>query len=154
MTDVALVCFATETGEFALPVGMVRGVRAANALHALPDARPDVAGLLHVDGRPIPVVSLLGAKGDHVLVVRPSASEGPRREFGLLALQVHGVIRVDQAAVSGPPEGQRHGLCAGVVVQDRGLVLIVDPAALARVLAQGDDAERMASSPGPPSLER
>jgi len=152
VTEVALVCFATETGEFALPVDMVSGVRAADALHALPDARPDVAGLLHVDGTPIPVVSLLGATGEHVLVLR--ASEGPRREFGLLVRQVHGVIRVDHAAIFGPPEGQRDGLCAGVVVQDRGLVLIVDPAALSRVLAQGGEADRMASSPSPPSLER
>jgi len=151
VTRVALVRFVTEEGEFAIPVERVSGVRGAEAIHALPDARRDMAGLLHAEGRPIPVLSALGHGGGHVLVLRTAAPDAAIPEFGLLVREVRGVIRVDQAAVFGPPEGQRAGLCSGVVVHDGELVLIADVAVLARALWEGGDPRRMASSPGPPS---
>lgn len=154
MTVVALVRFSTGEGEFAVPVEWVSGVRGADAIQALPDSRPGIAGLLPHDGRPIPVLSTLGEGGPQVLVLRPGDVERPLGDFGLVVREVHGVLRVDEAAVFGPPEGQRAGLCSGVVVQDRGLVLILDVAALARALSQGGDTGRMASSPGPPVQER
>lgn len=154
MKGVALVRFCTEMGEFAVPVDKVSGVRAAHGIRALPDAHGAIAGLLHADDRPLPVIAALGGSGEHVLVLRTDGPDAAGREFGLLVREVRGVVRLEASAVFGPPEGQRAGLCSGVVVQEEALVLIVDVAALEHVLSGSTPGSPMASSPGPDSTER
>jgi chemotaxis signal transduction protein len=75
------------------------------------------------------VVAALGEGRDHVLVLNADG-----RPFGLLVMEVSGVIAVDAASVQPPPAGQTGELVSGVVKGGGGLVLLVDAAALARTV--------------------
>jgi chemotaxis signal transduction protein len=119
-----LVFFRTGTGRYALPVEATLAVRPASGLVALPDANPDVVGVLPGDP-PLSVLSSLGPGHAQVLVV-----EEDGRRCGLLVEAVTGLRRVPEEAIGAPPAGQGHELVSGVIGQDDELVLLADPSEL------------------------
>lgn len=120
-----IVRFRAPGGQFALPVDLVTEVRSAAELTPLPAPRPGVVGLMSHDDDALPVLSLLGAAGRHVLVVQDGTVT-----FGLLVEEVTGVHRIDDDEVGPPPPGQDRAVVAGVVNDEMGLVLLLDVAVL------------------------
>jgi purine-binding chemotaxis protein CheW len=120
-----LVRFRVSETAYALPVEHVTEVRSAADMTSLPAPRAGVAGLVARAGDALTVLSVLGDAGGHVIVV----DEGPLT-FGLLVDEVTEVVRVDEARIGPPPEGQAGGAVAGVMHDDGELVLVLDAAAL------------------------
>ena len=125
-----IVRVRTPDGEYALPVDRVREVRSVGGLTPLPEARDGVAGLLHLGGRSITVLSLLASEGAHVVVI-----DADDLTFGLLVDEVAGVEQVADDAVGPSPVGQDRPMVDGVLMTADGVVLRLDVAALARWLA-------------------
>lgn len=125
-----IVRFRTPTGDFALPVEAVTEVRPAAELTLLPTAQPGVAGVMRRGGEALTVLSVLGEPGQHVIVIDDDAVT-----FGLLVGEVTGVHRIDDETIGPPPRGQDGTAVAGVIVDDNGVVLLLDTAALRRRLA-------------------
>jgi len=127
-----VVRFTVAGGEYAVPVEQTREVRSVAELVPLATSRPGVAGLLDWGGGAVSVTSVLGAGGDHILVLDPDGEP-----FGLLVDQVTGVTRLGDGAVGRAPSGQRAPLVSGTVrTSEGGLVLLVDAAALGGWLRQ------------------
>ena len=120
-----LVRFRTERGAFALPVDQVAGVRRADEISLLPAARPGVAGVIRRGDNVLTVLSVLGSEGAHVIVVDDGTAA-----FGLLVGEVTGVERVDEGAIGPAPEGQDAAAVTGAIVEEAGVVLLLDPALL------------------------
>jgi chemotaxis signal transduction protein len=124
-----IVRFRAGEGRFAVPVEHAQHVVSAMGITELPSGRPDVAGLLEVDGRALTVFTTLGAGRRHVLVL---GEDRPR--LGLLVAEVEGVDRVDDAEVGSPPGGQRAPFVSGVIPYPEGMVLLIDAVTLAETL--------------------
>jgi chemotaxis signal transduction protein len=121
-----IVRFRTSEGDYAVPVEEVSEVQSAAGLTPLPAPRPGVAGLMRRGDDALPVLTVLGALGRHVVVIDKGA-----RSFGLLVEEVTGVQQIDEARIGDPPPGQVRDLVAGVLNEDGGLVLLLDVDALA-----------------------
>lgn len=124
------VHFRTGDGEFAVDVDVTRGVRSAEGMVRLPAPQDDVVGLLPGEGDPLTVIAALGSGTNRVLVL--DAPSGVT--FGLLVEEVRGVVTVPSEELGPPPPGQAAGVVAGVFSRPEGLVLLVDAAALARMV--------------------
>lgn len=122
----ALVTFRAAGQQYALDVEAAGAVLEPDQIEPLPDALPDVAGIVRRGDVTLTVVAPFGAGGLHVLVVR--AGEG---DLALLVEEVTGVVRVPDDAVGPPPQGQGAGLVVGVVRGPPLDALLLDPAALA-----------------------
>jgi chemotaxis signal transduction protein len=120
-----IVRFRAPTGEYALPVEYVTEVRPATDLTPLPAARAGIAGVVPRGDDVLTVLSVLGEPGAHVIVIEEGGVL-----FALLVEEVTGVHAVDDEVIGPPPRGQEHGQVAGVIVEDLGVVLLLDPAAL------------------------
>ena len=116
--------FRTRRGEYALPVEQVSEIRRATDLTLLPAAQTGVAGVIRRGDDVLTVLSVLGESGDHVVVVDDAG-----RLFGVLVDEVTGVHRIDEVDV-GPAPGGHDGAVAGAIVEDDGVVLMLDAAAL------------------------
>ncbi|MGD1032804.1 MAG: chemotaxis protein CheW [Candidatus Dormibacteria bacterium] len=125
-----LVHFATETGEWAVPIDRVQEVRLAVGITPLPAAKPGIAGLLRRGDEVIAVLSLLGAGAGHVLVI-----DGDGERYGLLAETAIGILRVEEDEIGAPPNGQEDPVVAGVIRADGGrMILLLDTDELCRVV--------------------
>jgi chemotaxis signal transduction protein len=120
-----MVRFRTSQGRFAVPVQATRAVRLATGLTCVPEQRPEIAGILPGEA-PLTVLSVLGAGGEHVLVL-----ESGDRQFGLQVLEVFGVERIEDDRILAAPQGQQAGLFTGTLHDADTVVLIVDPDELA-----------------------
>jgi chemotaxis signal transduction protein len=120
-----IVRFRSNRATYALPVEAVTEVRSAADLTPLPSPRPGVAGVMRRGDEALTVLSVLGDGGAHVIVVE----DGDVR-FGLLVDAVVGVESIDDVAVGAPPPGQDQEAVAGVLVEDGGVVLLLDGARL------------------------
>jgi len=121
-----IVRFRTADGVYAVPVEQVSEVRSAAGLAPLPAPLPGVAGLMPRTGGALPVLTVLGSLGHHVVIV-----ENGRLSFGLLVEEVTGVLRVDEAQIGEPPPGQHQQLVSGVIISEQGMVMLLDVDALA-----------------------
>lgn len=121
-----IVRFRTGEGDYAVPVEQVLEVRSAAGLAPLPAPLPGVAGLMRRDNDALPVLTVLGSRGRHVVIVE----NGPL-SFGLLVEEVTGVLQVDETQIGASPPGQHHRLVSGVLNGDEGLVMLLDVDALA-----------------------
>jgi chemotaxis signal transduction protein len=128
----SVVRFRTGDGQFAVRVDHVREVRSTAGLQPMPSSRPDVVGLLALGDQAVTVIARLGAGRDQVLVLEAGGTT-----FGLLVEEVTGVVSVEDHRFGPPPAGQEGDVVSGVVALADGLVLIVDPATLARDLRGG-----------------
>lgn len=99
----------------ALPLSRVRRVMPGVKLHPLPGSAPQVAGLAEIDGEPLVILSL------ERLIEAPA---GPLAEFpvtlvvaagiarevvGLMADEAGEIVRLEPAAIVGPPRGLVRG---------------------------------------------
>ena len=124
-----LVHFATETGEWAVPIERVQEVRLAAGIIPLPAAKPGIAGLLRRGDEVIPVLALLGAGAGHVLVI-----DGDGERYGLLAATAIGILRVEEDEIGAPPNGQEDPVVSGVIRAAAGrTILLLDADELYRV---------------------
>jgi chemotaxis signal transduction protein len=123
-----MVCFVSAGTDYCLPVEAARAVREARGMITLPAGRPDVTGIIPGDP-PLSVISVLGAGGNHILVIE---TDGKR--FGLLVDTVSGLRRVEQADIRPAPDGQARPLVSGTIDAGDGLILVADPVALAERL--------------------
>ena len=122
-----VVRFRTDRGLFAVPVQQTRAVHRGGEVVPLPEARPDVAGVVPRPEGPLTVLRALGAGEGHVLVLDVAG-----QTFGLLVEEVTGLQRVDESEIGPPPDGQESAVVTGVVTLAGEMVLLVDAAALAR----------------------
>jgi len=120
-----LVRFRASDATYALPVEHVTEVRSAADMTALPTPRTGVAGLVARPDGALTVLSVLSSSGEHVIVVDHGAVT-----FGLLVDEVVEVARIDDDRIGPPPQGQAGGTVAGVIHEEGGLVLVLDPVAL------------------------
>jgi chemotaxis signal transduction protein len=120
-----VVRFRAPGGQYALPVDNVTEIRTAADIARLPAPRPGVVGLVSVDGEALPVLSLLGATGQHIVVV-----EDGDETFALLVEEVLGVSEVPESNLGPPPAGQDRAVVASVVSDDVGMVQLLDIAVL------------------------
>lgn len=123
-----MVHFEAAGTQYCLPVQATRSVRTTDGMIALPDPAAGVAGVIPGDP-PMTVLSPLGARGLHVLVIESGGTM-----FGLLVDAVLGLRRIDDRQVGPAPKGQDHPLISGTLDTDGHLVLVADPIALARQL--------------------
>jgi chemotaxis signal transduction protein len=121
-----MVHFEAGGTHVCVPVQATRSVRTIDGMTALPDPATGVAGIIPGDP-PLTVISPLGAKGLHVLVI-----EAGGMTFGLLVDAVIGLQRIDERELAPAPRGQGHPLVSGTFDIDGNLVLVADPTALAR----------------------
>ena len=120
-----MVRFRAQGAQYAVPVEDVRQVRTAADLSFLPMSRTGVAGLV-MDGEvALPVLSILGADGDRLLVL-----EADGRRFGLLVEEVSGVV--DKGRLAAPPASQASPLITGVLDSEQDTALVIDAGVLAR----------------------
>jgi len=125
-----LVHFATETGEWAVPIDRVQEVRLAVGITPLPAAKPGIAGLLRRGDEVIAVLSLLGAGAGHVLVI-----DGDGERYGLLAETAIGILRVEEDEIGAPPNGQEDPVVSGVIRAEGGrMILLLDADELCKVV--------------------
>ena len=125
-----LVHFATETGEWAVPIERVQEVRLAVGITPLPAAKHGIAGLLRRGDEVIPVLALLGAGAGHVLVI-----DGDGERYGLLAATAIGILRVEEDEIGAPPNGQEDPVVSGVIRADAGrTILLLDADELCKVV--------------------
>jgi chemotaxis signal transduction protein len=123
-----MVRFRAGGGRYAVPAQAVRQVRTGDGVSILPGGRAGVAGLVKWDGAALPVLALFGPGRRRLLVIETGG-----QRFGLLAEDVTGVVVVDEGKLGPPPAGQDGDLIAGVLDAGDDLVLVLDPAAIARV---------------------
>lgn len=123
-----LVCFRHAECWYGIPVGVTRAVHSAAGVIPLPQPRAGVVGVMP-GGDPISVLAPFGAGGGRVLVV-----EHDRVSFGIAVDDVTGLVRVDDAEFTAPPAGQAEPVISATVQHDGKLLLLADPAALARQL--------------------
>jgi chemotaxis signal transduction protein len=120
-----IVRFRAPGGQYAVPVDVVSEVRSASELTPLPAPREGVVGLMQRGEDALPVLSILGSTGRHVIVI-----DDDPVTFGLIVEEVTGVHQMDEADIGPPPPGQDRAVVAGVVSDDLGLVLLLDVAVL------------------------
>jgi chemotaxis signal transduction protein len=123
----SLVWFRAQGRPYAVDVNAVLGVRDATALLPLPGASQDVCGMLAVEGTTVPVLSILTDRGRHVLLL----TSGQDAPYGMAVDEVTAVEAVADADI-GPSPGAGSSPFNGSVQRDGDVVLLVDPAALAR----------------------
>src|SRR5207244_5114759 len=111
--------FRAHGAQYAVPVEDVRQVRTAEDLSFLPMSRTGVAGLVMGGELALPVLSVLGAEGDRLLVL-----EADGRRFGLLVDEVSGVV--DEGRVAAPPAGQASPMITGVLDSENVPALVID----------------------------
>ena len=121
--------FRAGDGDWAVDVAAAREVRTIAALTALPSPEPGVIGLVHRAGEALAVLSTLGTGRDHVLIV-----EGGDRRFGIVAREVLGLVRIEDAQLGPPPQGQAGRLVTAVLDLAGAPVLVVDTDVLAGAL--------------------
>lgn len=137
MATRTFVVVATPHGRCALDVSVVLGVRAVDAMDSFPVPRPGVVGVLDHEGEALPVLSVLGSTGRHVVLAEAPdpdgdhASDGADQRkagfrFGLLVDQVVGVERFGDADIAPPPAGQDRAVIGGVHHAEDGLRLVLD----------------------------
>jgi chemotaxis signal transduction protein len=142
-----IVRFRTAEGDYAVSAEQVTEVRSATGLAPLPSPLPGVAGLMLHGKTALPVLTVLGELGRHVVVME----KGPL-SFGLLVDEVTGVVQVDEAQIGAPPLGQDGPFVSGIFSDEGGadegdtderssgergrLVLLLDVDALAEKLAR------------------
>jgi chemotaxis signal transduction protein len=124
-----VVRFCSGGAEYALPVEQTRQVRRIDGMTPLPSARPEVSGLLELDGGALTVFSPLGGGQEHVLIV-----EKDDGAFGVLVDEVWGVEDVNERNIGAPPRGQGPPFISGVLSYADSLVLLIDGAVLAQSL--------------------
>lgn len=130
-----LVLLRTSSATYAVPVEDVVEVRPATDLRPLPHPAPGVIGMLTGrSGDAVPVLDVLGGGQDHVLVLR-------HRDvvLGVHAELVVGLVRVEGEDVTAPPRGQAAPLVSGLLARDDGQCLVLDVAALSRLLTGAPD---------------
>jgi chemotaxis signal transduction protein len=124
-----VVRFCSGGAEYALPVEQTHQVRRIDRMTPLPSSRPEVAGLLELDGGALTVFAPLGGGQEHVLIV-----EKEEGTFGVLVDEVWGVEDVDEHDIGPPPRGQGAPFISGVLSYADSLVLLIDSTVLARSL--------------------
>lgn len=101
-----LVLFRLEQQRLALPLEEVVRVAPLVAIDPLPGAPPLIAGMINVQGKPLPVLRLNQrfalekgppAFNDHLLLVKTS-----RRSLALLVSEVEGVASYDKEELTQP----------------------------------------------------
>jgi chemotaxis signal transduction protein len=115
----------------ALPLPRVRRVIHALALHPLPGASDEIAGLAEVDGEPLVILSLeklIGAPPGPtaefpVTLLVEAGPENATELVGLAADEAGDIIRVDEASIVGPPRG----FVRGETRRKSGVVRVLDP---------------------------
>lgn len=133
---------------FALEVGMVREILDEQPMAILPEAPPDVLGLIDVRGEGVMVMDV-----SHRLGVQPDAAGGRRvvvierdgtsgRSVGVIADQVLSVVEIAPDGIEPAPRmghgGPRNGLLRGVARLNGRLVMLLD-----KGLLLGDGTEGM-----------
>lgn len=129
-----VVVFRLDLGNFALPLASVDRVVRAVAVAPLPGAPDVILGVVSVEGRHVPVLSLRRRlslpdreirESDQFVLARLNG-----REAALVIDEVAGVVERDASAISDPsalaPGLERFD---GVIDLDDGLALIHDPEA-------------------------
>jgi chemotaxis signal transduction protein len=125
-----LVRFQTPTGEWAVPIERVHEVRLTHGIIPLPVPRPGIAGILRRGDEVLTVCSLLGEATGHVLIV-----DGDGDQFGILAENASGILRVEDGEIAPPPSGQEVAVVSGIIHgDDDGTVLLLDLDALGKML--------------------
>lgn len=131
---ITLVHFRCAGSSYAVRVEDAIEVRLLAGLQALPQAWPNVVGIIEEWGgrrdEPLTVVDPLGGEGAYLLVLDRGG-----QPFGLLVDAVIGIVRVDESALGPPPEGQRAPVVSGIARTADGLLLLVDVDRLERVLS-------------------
>ena len=120
----------------ALPLPRVRRVVKTLKLYPLPGAGNEIAGLAEVDGEPLVVMSLerlieapAGAAAEFPITLLVEAgAESSAEVVGLVADEAGDIVRLDEGSIVGPPRG----LVRGETRLERGLVRVLDLAALGR----------------------
>ena len=125
----SLVWFTAGGRPYAVEATQVLQVRESRALEALPGHGDHVVGMVAMGDDAVPVIGALGPVGRHVLVLTSDDEV-----FGLAVEAVSSVRAIDDSALGPPPPGPEGALVAGVVRREDDLVLVLDPAALARHL--------------------
>jgi purine-binding chemotaxis protein CheW len=140
LTD--LFVFRLAGRAYALPATTVELVATAQAPTPVPTVPPHVRGVVHLRGRILSVIDLAA-------VLELDAIETDDRErrlvvvasgehpYGFLADATDGVRCLDVSAIVSDPAGDEGALVRGRIEHDRGVVSILDPAALMRRLLSG-----------------
>lgn len=122
---ITLVHFRCGTVSYAVPVEHAREVRLLSEYHCLPEARPNVLGIVEGWGgrrdETLTVVDTLGEGGRHLLILDRGG-----RPFGLLVDAVCGILRVEESDLGPPPGGQLSPMISGTARTEAGLLLLVD----------------------------
>lgn len=137
------VTFRIGTAEYAIPAPLVLHLESFTAATHVPNAPAHVRGLVQVRGRVIPVVDLRVRFGlppvesslDHrIIVVQIGA-----RVAGLLVDSAREVVRLEETAISKPPElieQQSGGFVTAIATVAKRLLLLLDvPRVLGEELA-------------------
>ena len=125
-----MVRFRTAEGICLIPAEHVLEVRSAVDVKPFPGRRGDVAGLVERDGRPLSVLSTMGAGGGHVLLLTAAGGS-----FGLLVDEVLGLKAVSEPAIEPAPAGRSQPLVDGVVNAGSGIELVISADELWRQLS-------------------
>lgn len=117
--------FHIGADRYGLRLGQVVRVLPLMELKQLPQAPPQVAGLMDFHGRPVPVIDLCRLStstparrhyDSRIIVVDYHDGDGRPHLLGLLAERVQGVRQVDQAALAA--SGVRAAPFLGAVASD------------------------------------
>lgn len=134
-----LVVFTVGPEHYAVEIGRVSRVVLWSEPTPLPEAPPDVLGVINLYGQVVPVIDLgsrfrrqrLAAPGEaRVMIV-----EAGGRAVGLVVDDVLEVAKVQPGQIDPPAAGSSSGMVAGIVRRGERLVILLD---LDRVIAGVD----------------
>lgn len=126
--------------DYALPLEATLRVVRLPALTILPDSKPEVCGLLNLNGRHLPVIDgrrLVGELphydlSNQIVIVNAGADAVDVPVLGLLVDEVYGLAFTDIHALANPSTGR---LFTGVVSLDKRSCPVFDVAELRRMAA-------------------
>lgn len=137
------VTFRIGAATYALPLPFVREVVAAETPTPLPDAPPEVRGLVSLRGRALLLVDLSRRFGAaEPLVIGPRTcvvvlEPGSTGAVGLLVDGVHEVVELPEERLEpAPPLGLGAGaaFASHVASGERGMIIVLDPRAVLSAL--------------------
>jgi len=128
-----LVLFTLDGETYAVPIEVVQEILRVARITRVPDAPPNVRGLMNVRGRLLPIVEIRTIFGLSPCALEKDARvmmvQVRGRVLGLLVDQVSYVLTIPRTALEAPPRevfGERVESIRGVATQGEDVVIVLD----------------------------
>jgi Chemotaxis signal transduction protein len=127
------VTFCLRGEEFGLPILRSHEIVRVGEITRIPEAPPDVRGVLNLRGRVLPVVELRTRLGMPIAPLTPRSRvivvEAHGRLFGLLVDRVSGIVKIPASSIQPAPEEALFGnpdYVSGIAAMGEEPIILLD----------------------------